>query len=148
MRRDYPFIYLDPRFAWTSAGKYWRARLEWLAREIMQTQGIGYFQALTDLSRRIACLQLVPYHSSQFVFADLDGLPSVGLVRAVVAQHLLPAARGGNALIVATRRSADWGLAEPAVPSTVITYSRSETRAAYLSRKSRGGLCIRHFLLG
>ena len=145
---DYPFIYLDPRFAWTSGGKYWRARLEWLARDIMQTQRIGYFQALANLSRRIACLQLVPYHSSQFVFSDLKDLPSVGLVRAVVAQHLLPAAHRGNVLIVATRRSVDWGLAEPAVPRTVITYSRWETRAAHLSRESRGGASIRHFLLG
>jgi len=145
---DYPFIYLDPRFAWHSAGKYWRARLEWLARDIMQEQGIGYFAALRDLSRRIACLQLVPYHSSQFVFSDLDGLQSVGLVRSVVSQYLLPATRVGKMLIVATRRSLDWGLADSAVSRAVITYSGSETRAAYLSRESRGGAIIRHFLLG
>lgn len=103
-----------------------------------------YIDRLRDVARRVACLQLVPYHSARFEERKrFSGLKSSKLVYSFLHEELLPAARAGRALLIAARRSKEWGLTEE---TNVVIYSGSETRAAHLNAKSRGGDKIRAFL--
>ncbi|MBA2704743.1 MAG: hypothetical protein H0U60_12930 [Blastocatellia bacterium] len=145
----YPFVFLDPQFAWHSTGKYWRARLAWLADELVGAQASGSTQALQLVSKHVVCLQLVPYHSATFGLSHdtVRTLPSAALVRGALSE-LLAQAQRGEKLIVAMRRSGDWGLAKETLCSTVLAYSGPATRAAYINKGNTAGQRIRDFLLG
>lgn len=98
------------------------------------------------LSREVACLQLVPYHSYSFNLPRslTNQLEATALIRAFVRDEVIPAAHLGERLLVVTRGRGDWSVAEH---QNVIIYSGSETRAAHLSDKTRGGKQMLEFLL-
>lgn len=79
------------------------------------------------LSREVACLQLVPYHSYSFNLPRslTNRLEATALIRAFVRDEVIPAAHLGERLLVVTRGRGDWSVAEH---QNVIIYSGSETR--------------------
>jgi len=87
----------------------------------------------------------VPYHSAVFRLPThiLDGLESAALSKAFVREHLLSRS---DVLILVTRQAGQWDLP---TQRNIIRYEGSETRAAHLSRRSRGGQALaEHFGLG
>jgi hypothetical protein len=59
---EYPF--LDPQFCWHPGAHYWRKRLDWLVRALVeQKKEDSYLRALSRVAREVCALQLVPYHS-------------------------------------------------------------------------------------
>lgn len=61
---DFPFIFLNPEFAWHSGFSYWTKHLRGLIEAVREEGWANTFNdALAFLSQRIACVELVPYHS-------------------------------------------------------------------------------------
>ena len=137
----FPFLLLDPRFSYHAGFDYWRGKLKGLLSLAMDQHGMTLPEALHFFSRRIAILELFPYHSSVGGLGGslLRKLRSVSLVRSFVQENLLPRAKSGDALVVVTRQAKLWGI-EPT--NNVVVYSGAEARSAHLSPRSRGGMAI------
>jgi hypothetical protein len=136
--RQYPLLSLNPEFSWHSGAHYWRPRLHWLALAIAQQKGTTYLDALSTVARRVCILQLVPYHSTAFALPGriLSQLESPDLAKTFVHDHILTKS---DVLILVTRQSRYWSLPERA---NIVTYEGSETRAALLSQRTRGGQAL------
>ncbi|MCA1490736.1 hypothetical protein I6F11_07360 [Ensifer sp. NBAIM29] len=60
-------LFLDPKWAWTSGFVWWENKLRDVARVIASERFNGHYgRALADLSRRVAAIELVLYHSFRF----------------------------------------------------------------------------------
>lgn len=137
----FSFFPLNPRFCYGGSYDYWRNKLAGILNALRRDTGISLPDALNLLSRRLAILELFPYHSSVGKMPNriLRRLRSVGLVRRFVTEHLLPRARSGDALIVVTRQARQWALVkEPGV----VVYGTTEARSAHLTPNSKGGMAI------
>jgi hypothetical protein len=64
---DFPFIWLDLEYCWHGGFGYWEGKLREVITVIAKEKfGGNYLDALRDVSKRLACVELVPYHSSSF----------------------------------------------------------------------------------
>ena len=59
-------MFLNPKFAWTGGFRYWHAKLRDTISLLAATRGVSYGEAMAFLGRRLAVLELIPYHSSNF----------------------------------------------------------------------------------
>lgn len=120
-RNDYPLLYLDPAFEQHPGAGYWaRARLpkrskreQQKLREIIEAiaarDHVAIAIAQAHVARKIAILQLCPYHSASMKRRDLlSRLPSC--LQARTLAHEL--AKSGEKLVVATRSVTKWGFSE------------------------------------
>jgi len=86
---DFPFVFLDPRLAWSSGFQWWQRRLRPLL-DVFISRGIRPIQAMELLSHRIAAVELIPYHSRDG--SELKGvvkeprMPSVSEAREFLAR--------------------------------------------------------------
>jgi hypothetical protein len=140
--QEFPLFHLDPQFSWTTGASYWRARLVWLARALVEKRGLTYRKALSEIARRICILQLVPYHSAAFGLSrsNIDRLHSPALMKNCVQELVLSRP---DTLTLVTRQVECWGL--PDRPN-VLSFLGGERRAAHLSSKSRGGQALARHL--
>jgi hypothetical protein len=139
---EFPFLELDLQFCWHSGFIWWEKKLRKVITEIAAKKFKGrYFEALRDLSRKLACVELVPYHSPSFrAHALIDQLPSVKIVRKFVRESLVPAANAGKRTLIVTRQAKAWGL--PSDTRNLVVYKGGATRGASLSPNSHGGKAI------
>ncbi len=137
----FPFIWFDPQFSWHSGFTYWQGRFASLVDTFVREFTIPRVEALSFFARSIATLELLPYHSASFRLPNriIRQLRSVDLARSYVSDVLVPRARAGEALLIAARQGAAWSL--PEHPNSIV-YTGTETRAAYLTPRSRGGEAI------
>ncbi|MEO3387588.1 hypothetical protein [Mesorhizobium sp. CAU 1741] len=129
----YPFFALDPRFCWSGAYKWWMGKLEKTIQAIARQRAIGFVDATQELARRLAVVELFPYHSKSFgMHRVLAELPSAVHARAAtdgLAQ--LP-----DRLIIITRQVGAWDLADA---DHIVRYKNGQARGASLSPNSLGG---------
>ncbi|MBS0178607.1 MAG: hypothetical protein JSR20_07570 [Nitrospira sp.] len=60
----FPFIFLNPEFAWHSGFAYWTKHLKGLIETVQRMNRLfTYTDTLKYVSQRIACIELIPYHS-------------------------------------------------------------------------------------
>ncbi len=139
---EFPFLGLDPNFAWHGGFMWWESKLRGVLREIASKHfGNSYLSAMRDLSRRLACVELVPYHSKSFRdHALIDHLESARHACKYVEESLVPLAAKQDCTLIATRRVKDWNL--PSGMPNVLAYEGWETRQASLNLNSRGGRAI------
>ena len=137
----YPLFYLNPQFADSGGYRYWREKLARLLAMAQQKHDQKLKDVLRTFSRRIAILELFPYHSSVAGLsrAMLRSLRSVELMHAFVHDVLVPRARAGDALLIVTRKAAEWGLKSH---RNVVVYGAMEARSAHLTPASAGGRAI------
>lgn len=153
------FVCLDPRFSWHGGFYYWHNKLKGLITKYAckehaydtcepEERALAYNKALQDFQTKIAVLQLMPYHSSNFELSEetFESMKSPCFAQSYVKEVLLPRAKRGECLIIATRRIQDWGL-EDCESECVINYAGAETRGAHLGPNTRGGKRILEFLL-
>ncbi|WP_226164035.1 hypothetical protein [Hymenobacter terricola] len=136
----YPFFFLDPQFAWTAGGQWWQARFRSIAEELVKRNGFSLQEALQHISQHVACLEMYPYHSQSFK-EPRGNLESKTLVCQYVKEELVPRAIAGNALIVATRRAAEWQL-PTRQNRNIIAYTAGQARGAHLTMNTNGGRAI------
>lgn len=144
---QFPFFELDPYLCWHAGFVWWEKKLRDVITKIAERKfNRCYFKALRDLSRKLACLELIPYHSPSFrAHALVKKLPSVERVREFVRDTLIPDAKARRRTVIVTRQAKAWGI-EPPYTGNLIVYKGGEARGASLSRKSPGGKAIlRHY---
>ncbi len=142
----FPFIWLDPEFCWHGGFVWWERKLREIINAIASEQFHGrYLDAMRDLSKRIASLELFPYHSFSFGGHNLiEALPSVGVMREFVRERLVPDAKSRRRTLIATRQEKAWGL--PKKEKHIEIYDKDEARGASLGPNSKGGRAIlRHY---
>lgn len=145
LNREYPFFLLDPQYAWHPGFEYWYKKFHDIISEITKVGKIEYQAAASLFSQKIACLELLPYHSQSFRQNSLlDKLSSVQTMRKYVQNFVVPKAENGQAIVVVTRSVKNWKLQEH---EKIICYGGSEPRGASLSLKSRGGKAILDFFM-
>ena len=139
----FPWPSLNPEYCWS--GNYWSARLHDVAIALADQRGIPFSDALSELSKMIACLEFVPYHSRTFGLPKrlVKRLHSTDLMRAFVDDFVVPRTRDDDAIIIVTRHVNRWGLRPH---RNIITYAGPQSRAAYLNRRSPGGKRIAEML--
>ncbi|MCX7353399.1 MAG: hypothetical protein NTY59_00935 [Alphaproteobacteria bacterium] len=141
----FPFLYLDPSFCWHSGFAWWEGKFREVGKLLAEQRYEGsYLAALKELSRRVAAIELVPYHSTSFAAHKLveQGLPSSVAAQSFVKSSLFPRAAAGEVTIIATRRTRDWGLAAMRKRRGVVCYRGGLTRGASLGPKTLGGRAI------
>lgn len=137
---DYPFIFLNPEFAWHPGFGYWQKKFHNIVDEIRRRSGTTYQQAMSKFSKNLACLELIPYHSKSFGTGSLlNKLPSVKVMRNYVQDVLIPKAKDDKVIIIATRQVKMWQLPEH---KNIVAYEGGETRSAHLTLTSKGGKAI------
>ncbi|MGQ3684573.1 MAG: hypothetical protein ACUBOA_06115 [Candidatus Loosdrechtia sp.] len=95
---------------------------------------------MSTLSKRLVCLELMPYHSKSFGTGSLlNKLPSVKAMRNYVVDVVIRKAMADKAIIIATRQVKMWRLPEH---KNIVMYEGGETRSAHLTISSRGGQAI------
>ncbi|RID92842.1 hypothetical protein D2N39_03980 [Gemmobacter lutimaris] len=129
-RRDH--LFLNPKWAWTSGFVWWESKLRDVARLIATERFDGHYgRALADLSRRIAAIELVPYHS--FKFSGFKETASADAARRFVA-NVDP-----SRTVIVTRSVPDWRLPDA---THIIKYPTTHARSASLGVNSIGGKAI------
>ena len=148
---DYPLLYLDPAFEQHPGAGYWsRARvpkrpkreqqkLRSLVEGIASRDRATVAAAQAHVARKVAILQLCPYHSTNMSRRDLlSRLPSCQQARRLVHQL----ATTGEKLIVATRSVSEWGFSGPVEAESLVVYPGSLGLSASLSLSSAGGAAM------
>lgn len=72
----FPFLWLDPAYAWQGGFDYWENRLRNVMAEMAHTQNKTYREALSDMAGRLAVIQRVPYRSQVYPTGLEKKLPS------------------------------------------------------------------------
>ncbi|SHF83917.1 hypothetical protein SAMN05444273_11615 [Litoreibacter ascidiaceicola] len=124
-------IFLDPKWAWTSGFSWWEKKLRGVAEVIAAKKFRGrYGKALDLLAEKVACLEMVPYHSKSF--GARVNIPSAIAARDAAKRI----ARDTNRTVIVTRRVKDWDL-----PGTdnVTLYNPAKAQSASLGPESEGG---------
>ena len=135
---EHPLLCLDPALKHTGTYEYYNRRnglAKVIAAYAKQTN-IGEAAARSEVSRRLAILQLFPYRSSVGVAAKLlgDALLSVQYARAAVKESL------GERLIIVPRSSRHWGFEYGShEPGRLLTYKADQARTASLIPGGAGG---------
>jgi len=137
----FPNVFLNPEFSWHSGFTYWHGRLAEVIAKFATDAAMPRIDALSFVSKSIAMLELVPYHSASFGLTDrvMSGLHSVQLARSFLTEVILPRTKASQVLLVVVRQAKRWELSEG---RGVVVYEGGETRAAYLTPNSRGGKAI------
>lgn len=146
-RRRYPFFVLDPQFAWHGGFQWWNQKLSAVIAVLADRWNVSFAEARQRLAQKLACIELLPYHSTSF--ADRghwrERLPSVALAKSFVASHVLPRVRAGKAIVIVTRQARQWSVSPG---RGVVLYSGGHARGAHLTPGSLGGRAILKHLLG
>lgn len=139
---EFPFLFLDPQFCWPSGFMWWEKKLRDVLKEIALRKFSGnYHAALHDLSQRLACVELIPYHSRTFKDHKLISLlPSIQTAKRFVQTSLVQDAVSMKRTLIATRQVKEWGITKS--HPNVVTYDGGHARGASLGVKSKGGNAI------
>jgi hypothetical protein len=134
-------LFLDPKFAWHGGFRYWHGRLSRVISSLAERLGVTYGVARQRVQRNICVLEAYPYHSVRWALPERVArrLHSAQLIRAFVHDVIRPRAKGGEAVIIVTRRATTWGLTSD---SGVVVYEGMARRGAHIGPTSSGGRAI------
>jgi hypothetical protein len=142
--KRYPFIWLNPEFAYNGGFRFWADKFADILRLIVQRQGVSYLDALSILAKRVAVLQYWPYHgpSLDFTRGLKDKLGSSELAVRYVHEVLVPRVEANEILLISVRKCDGWGVRQYRRLRNLIIYEGSHVRGASLTLKSAGGKAI------
>ena len=139
-----PFFFLDEKFNRHGGYCYWYDRLRSTIDEIAKCRGISPDDVRNILGRKLAVIELVPYHSK-----NADGLhklpemlPSARMAHDFVREYVQRKARSGRAIVIVLRGFPTWRYAlDPDLdhPDSVVL---NANRGGYLSPATDGGKAI------
>ena len=137
---DYPFIFLNPAYSWTGGYRWWHSKLDEIIAQISVHYKISYAGARQLLSKKVASIELFPYHSKSFKnHAYVKKLESVKLAKEYVNGYVMPRVRDGRAIVIVTRQAKVWDLKKG---KGVVVYPPGKARGASLGLASDGGKAI------
>ena len=143
----HPNFYLDPAFAQHAGAGYWAKsrrltgrrdsqKLRSVIEAVALRDGVSEAAAQRHVARKVAVLQLCPYHSRVLHRrAALSSLASVTRARSFA--HAL--IREKSKLLIAARSVAEWGLTGPHDTDHLVVYAPAQGASASLTVGSKGG---------
>ena len=145
-KTKYPMIWLDPEYLWTEGGLWIENKLRDIICKVKDNEKLSYLKALEYVSKRIAIIELVPYHSKFFNISSntLKSLESVKRIKKFINDYVFKKVENKEACIIVTRKYKEWDLPKH---ENIIFYEGSKARGASLSSDSDGGKKILEFLL-
>lgn len=138
---DFPFLFLNPKYAWHAGFEWWHNKLKDVIKDLSTNQKISFAEARKKLAQRLACIELLPYHSKKFSLSEkqLRKLSSTQLSIEFVEKFVVPKVKRREAIVIVTRKTRFWNLPEN---RGVILYNAGQARGASLSSNSPGGRAI------
>jgi len=135
----YPFLSLNPDYAWTGGFQWWEKKLRKVIKRVAKDHCDGsYAAALYLLSQRMAAIEIFPYHSRVFKAASLRAkLPSADVAKSFV-QRQLPRAQRGEVSIIVSRGVKTVGISD----HELANYDPKLARGAALGPGTPGGSAI------
>jgi hypothetical protein len=138
--RDFPYFSLNPKFAWSGAFQWMESRLRPILKILKETKRFSHYDALSYVSKRIAVIELIPYHSNNGRALSSIGKPWQNLPSAKAAkqyvQELYDDPR--QPLIVVARSRKEWGMTERTGSNIVeCAFSRGVTFNPALNRAGK-----------
>ncbi len=146
-RGSLPFLFLDPQYAWHGGFAWWHRKLAGVISDLAKAWKVEFKEARARLARKLASIELVPYHSTKSAEAWIarPRLQSVSLAQNFVHDVVLSRVTDGKAIVIAIHKAKVWNLPKH---SGIVSYSRKKSQAASLSPESRGGRAILRHLRG
>ncbi|KAF0111111.1 MAG: Uncharacterized protein FD147_1212 [Chloroflexi bacterium] len=138
---EYPFMSLNIEFAWLGGFIYWERKFSSIINQLLENQ-ITYDNALRLISNKVACVELVPYHSTKG--CGISNLESTKMFKEFVHQVLKPKAQKGEIDIVVIRKAVDWGLEND---KHTIVFPANQARSSSLGIDNEGGKRILELLI-
>lgn len=139
--REFPFIFLDPKFCWHAGFEWWERKLRSITMHVWKRQGLtNYKTALRTVSKHVAAMELMPYHSRSASYLRIPSVESAQRAAAYLGSIESPPLK---TLIVA-RSAKLW-----AVPrnSHVVVLGSGQARTASLNVGTVAGDAILEALL-
>jgi len=141
---EFPFLFLNPNFLWHAGAEYWLNKLKDYIIYVKEQRKVTYLEATSIVSKNVAVLELVPYHSVNFSQNHLlKKLNSVGQMKSFVNEYVIPKVYDNKACIVCARNTKDWDLP---FHKNILIYQGGETRGAHISKNTRAYPLITKFL--
>ncbi len=136
-----PYLFLDPKFAWHGGFSWWQNKLARVMNVWRPARKVSFAEARSLLASSIASIELFPYHSSssKMQVAGCGSSSRVRLAREFVADLVLQRVQDGKAIVIVTRKVAQWNLPKH---DGVVTYNPAQARGAHLTPESPGGRAI------
>lgn len=148
-KQRYPFLYLDPEWAWTGGYSWWTRKLSSVISEISR-EG-NRLEAQRRLAKRLAAIELIPYHSKTSPRRLPKGqvLPSQELAMAFVHDRVLPRVRNGDTSLIVARQSGSWGFAKGEHDELMglLVHGQHESRGSHMSINTRAGQLLLRALM-
>ncbi|MCZ0943210.1 MAG: hypothetical protein OXJ53_09150 [Gammaproteobacteria bacterium] len=127
-------MFLDPKWSWTGGFKWWEPRLREVAQRISENCfNKSYGDALTDLAKKVACLELVPYHSKSC------GGTTCLASKSAIREFAKKVAEDRERTVVVARAVKDWGVRKRC---NVRHFSSGQARSAWFGPGSAVGKAI------
>jgi hypothetical protein len=142
---DFPFFYLNPKYHWTGGGQYWSNKLDSILQHTSKELGLTYYDSLKLLSKKLAVLELVPYHSNSYNLKKriFEQIESKNRMINFTHTYLKKKLENNTACALITRKSQEWNF----MPTkNVMIYSAQEARSAHITMNTRGGHLLYSFL--
>lgn len=133
----FPFFIINPKLCFHSGYKYWTKKLRAVIEKIKKSENISWLEAQKKISKKIAVLELIPYHSKSFRLSDkvIERMTSVRDIKNYVKKRLVPKARDHKCLIIVMRSSKKWDIIQE---DNILVYSNTEARSGGLGENTRG----------
>ena len=139
-----PFFFLDPKFDRHDGNGYWFRRLRETIAELGRRREMEFDEVRDMLGRKLAVIELVPYHSKGAGGIDKlpEMLPSARMAHDFVRHYVQMKARSKLAIVIVARRFQTWryALDPDLVRSGSVICNAS--RAGYLSPNTAVGKAI------
>lgn len=148
----YPLIWLNPKYLWTAGGIWMENKFKPLLEYCVQEKGYTYVEALKLISKKVAILELFPYHSESFGVSSSDlELESVKRMRDFVIDTVVDKAIKNKACVIQTRSIYEWKLKledykDKDKCDNIIVFDSKHRRSASLGRKSASWAKMKEFL--
>ena len=147
---SFPHFYLDPAFRQHPGAGYWAQsrgvpgtrdlqKLRSVIQALARRDGVSEAAAQAYIARKVAIVQLAPYHSAKLTRRDaLSELPSARQARAFVEGLV----RDKSKLVIAVRSVCEWGFTGPLNTGRLVVYKPTLGASASLTTTSDGGRAL------
>ncbi len=135
--REFPFFCLDPNLAWSGPFRWWEPKLRPII-ELLMAEGMSYPNALKLLAKKIAVVELFPYHSRKS--AKLKGMNERNLMPSVrkAREFLALESHDDKRLKLLMRRHSDWLSSSCAPKSAHFIHGPTQTQSIWLNPELPG----------
>jgi hypothetical protein len=144
-KREFPFTYLDPEFAWTGGGQYWYKKLNDIIQGVKTRRRLSFRESVKVVSESICTLEMFPYHSKHFNVPKriIDQMETPKMMKRFIKDYVLKRTAADQACLIVTRGNNFWNINKG---KNIAIYSGTQARGAHLNQDSSGGQLMNRFL--